>query len=118
MKSVILLFLFCSLPLPALPYRGRVIYKNATPIIGVTASVVSKDSTILSMSITDNLAIILLTKQIFPVTIRIRPLGVKTKDTLLARNPEQLLKLSSIMTFHSSSQRLTERNCYNNLIYT
>ena len=54
-----------------MPYKGRVLDINAIPIIGATASVISEDSTILSMSVTDTLGYYTLDLENFPATIRI-----------------------------------------------
>ena len=75
-----------------MPYKGRVLDINAIPIIGATASVISEDSTILSMSVTDTLGYYTLDLENFPATIRIQSLGYKSKDTLLAHKPDCLVE--------------------------
>lgn len=71
-----------------MPYKGRVLDVNANPIIGATASVMSKDSTILSMSVTDTLGYYVLEVAKFPAAIRIQSLGYQSKDTLVTHNPD------------------------------
>ena len=70
------MILSCVSTLYAMPYKGRVLDINAIPIIGATASVISEDSTILSMSVTDTLGYYTLDLENFPATIRAKTIRV------------------------------------------
>lgn len=76
----------------AWPYKGRILDAKANPIIGATAFVYRKDSTIQLMAVTDTLGYYHLDVAHYPIIVKIQSLGYKPQDVLINEEPDNVVE--------------------------